>query len=71
MRQRIQQLLDRLRDREQTPDGLRIIRAVEVLEKAGGPAAHKVLEELAHGPAAALATREAAEAVKRSPGDFV
>jgi hypothetical protein len=53
-------------DREDLPAvELRSLRAVEVLEATGTPAARKLLGELASGEPAARLTREAGEAVRR------
>jgi WD40 repeat protein len=65
VRQRAEQLLQRLRDREGTAEGLRELRAVEVLEQIGTSAARKHLEALAGGAAGATLTGAAAEALQR------
>jgi hypothetical protein len=53
-------------DGEDLPsDELRSLRAVEILEAIGTPAARKVLGELASGEPGARLTREAAGAVQR------
>ena len=46
-RQRAEQLLQRLHENEGTPDGLRSLRAVEVLEQIATPAAREHLKSLA------------------------
>ncbi|MBX9580749.1 MAG: PQQ-binding-like beta-propeller repeat protein, partial [Gemmataceae bacterium] len=50
------------------PDDLRAVRAVEVLEGVGSPAAREVLAKWAAGPPADRLTVEAAAAVKRLSG---
>ena len=49
-------------------EGLRVLRASEVLERAGGPDARKVLEQLAADWAETAAGRDAAAALKRLDG---
>jgi WD40 repeat protein len=63
----IEDLLDKLKDKGQgpPPDLVRALRAVEVLENLGTPAAKKVLEELAKGGADAPPTAAAKEALGR------
>ncbi len=48
-----------------TPEQLRALRAVEVLERAGGPEARRVLETLAGGAPPALLTLEARSTLER------
>jgi hypothetical protein len=50
---------------EPSPDTLRSLRAVEILEAVDTPAARKVLGDLAAGEPTAALTREAAAAVQR------
>jgi hypothetical protein len=64
-RRRARQLLDKLRDREKTPTGLRELRAVEVLEHIATPAAREQIKVLAGGAPGATLTRAASEAIKR------
>jgi WD40 repeat protein len=49
----------------QTPDKLRAIRASEVLEGIGTPAARELLASWARGPAGSTLTREATESLER------
>jgi hypothetical protein len=48
-----------------TPDALRHLRAIQVLEQIGSPDARQVLASLAQGAPAAPATRDAAAALAR------
>jgi hypothetical protein len=50
-----------------SPDGLRDLRAVELLERLAAPAAEQLLRELAAGAAGARLTREARAALERRP----
>jgi hypothetical protein len=50
-----------------TPEMLRSLRAVEVLEQIATPAAREHVKSLAGGADGATLTRAAAEALKRSP----
>lgn len=63
--ERIRRLLEALVGEETDTERLRLLRAVEVLERVGGPSAKAVLEKLAGGAAASGVTREAAKAVRR------
>jgi hypothetical protein len=63
-RRRVEDLLKRL-DASASPELLRGVRAVEVLESLGTPEARQVLQTLAKGAAAARLTREANTALKR------
>jgi WD40 repeat protein len=63
--ERIRRLLDALEAEETDPERLRLLRAVEVLERIGTPPARTVLDKLAGGPAVSVVTREAKEAVRR------
>jgi hypothetical protein len=59
---RIHRLLEALKGEETDPARLQLLRAVEVLERIGTPAAKGVLDKLAGGAAASTVTREAKEA---------
>jgi WD40 repeat protein len=62
---RLKAILERLDATRPSPELLRSLRAVEVLERVGTPEARRVLEELAAGRADALLTREAKAALAR------
>ena len=68
MRRRLQELLDDIAQHQWhlTPEILRQLRAIEVLERIGAPEARKLLDALAGGAAGARLTREARAAVRRS-----
>jgi RNA polymerase sigma factor (sigma-70 family) len=60
MRRRVEALLASLTcQTEVTPDALRQLRAIQVLEQIGSPEARQALETLTHGAPAAPATRDA------------
>jgi hypothetical protein len=63
-RRRLEDLLKRL-DASNSPELLRGLRAVEVLESFGTPEARQVLQTLAEGAAEARLTREAKAALER------
>jgi WD40 repeat protein len=63
VRQALQAILDRLD--AATPETLRALRSVEVLEQIASPAAREQLKGLAAGAPGATLTRAAAEAVQR------
>ena len=63
VRRRLEGLLDKLD--AGSPDRLRILRAVEALEHAGGAEAKRFLEELAGGAPGAWLTREAKASLDR------
>jgi Tol biopolymer transport system component len=63
VRQRVEQLLAKLE--QISPDPLRVLRAVEVLEHIGSPEAKELLETLATGAEGARLTREARAALER------
>jgi RNA polymerase sigma factor (sigma-70 family) len=63
-RQRLEQLLAKLEPRN-SPERLRILRAVEVLEHIGTQEAMQVLSTVAKGPSEALLTREGKASLDR------
>jgi hypothetical protein len=65
MRERIRRILDGLPEAVRHSERLRTIRALEVLEGQGTPAARAVLAELSRGAAGAWLTREAEESFRR------
>ncbi len=66
VRRRVDALLEDLAcQTEMTPDALRHIRAIQVLEQIGSPEARNILKSLAQGAPAAPATRDAAAAWDR------
>jgi WD40 repeat protein len=64
-RRRLEDLLDRLADPGPSPEALRLLRAMEVLEGIGTPVAREVLEALAGGAPEARLTQEAKAALRR------
>jgi hypothetical protein len=67
-RLRVEELLDKLTGGTLTAEQLRLVRAVEALEKMGTPDARGVLRALAGGAPGALPTREARAALDRLGG---
>jgi RNA polymerase sigma factor (sigma-70 family) len=66
MRHRVEALLSGLVcQTDMTPDALRQLRAIQVLEQIGVPAVHPILKALAGGAPAAPATRDAAATLAR------
>ena len=65
MRQRIEAILDVLKNRPLTSEMLRTIRAVQCLEQVNTPAARRLLERLRQGTPAALLTQEAKSSLPR------
>jgi WD40 repeat protein len=65
MRRRIEALLNKLQGPLTSPESLRSIRAIEVLEHISSPKTRNVLEALAKGPSEARLTREAQAALQR------
>jgi WD40 repeat protein/beta-lactamase regulating signal transducer with metallopeptidase domain len=64
-RKRIEELLEKLTGGTLTAEQLRLVRAVEVLERIGTPEARQVLRTLAQGAPGTLPTREAEAALGR------
>ncbi len=64
-RKRIEELLVNVRESVSTPENLRKLRAVEVLERIGTTHAEGLLRTLANGAPRALLTREAKAALQR------
>jgi WD40 repeat protein len=64
-RRRIEKLLARLGPDGPTPDELRMLRGVEVLERVGTPDARQALEALARGAAGNPLTEQAQAALRR------
>ena len=64
VRQRIERLLEKA-DLLKSPERLRSLRAIEVLEHIGTPEAQKVLQKLAEGAPEARQTREARASLER------
>ena len=62
-RERLQQLLGKLSLSNLTGERLRLVRAVEALERLGSPEARQVLEGLAKGAPGALPTWQAQAAL--------
>jgi len=58
-------LFDELTGSNLTPEQIRVVRAIEVLEKIGTDDAKNMLERLAGGAAGALSTRHAQTALDR------
>jgi WD40 repeat protein/beta-lactamase regulating signal transducer with metallopeptidase domain len=65
-RKRVEELLDRLTGGTLTTEQLRVVRAVEALERMGTPEARRLLQVLAEGAPGALPTREAQAALARN-----
>jgi hypothetical protein len=65
VRRRVEQLLKRLEEQLPTPERLRTLRAIAVLEKIGTAEACELLRSLAEGAAGAGPTREAKSALRR------
>ncbi len=64
-RRRVEQLLARLTGGVLSAEQLRVVRAVEALERTGTPEARRLLEALAAGAPGALPTRQAQAALER------
>jgi WD40 repeat protein len=65
VRQRIEELLAQFQKAGPVPERVRFVRAVEVLERAGTPAARRALEALAKAPLDAALAREVETSLKR------
>ena len=65
IRRRLEPMLDELTGSILTPEQIRVVRAIEVLDKIGTPEARQVLERLASGAAGSLTTRQAQAALER------
>ena len=65
VRKRIEILLEVIDEQPTSPEGLRTLRAVQVLETIGTPKAKQILEGLAGGAAEAALTQEARAALTR------
>jgi hypothetical protein len=65
VRQRVRRILGAALEVDLTPERLRDMRALEVLEQIATPPARQVLAALAHGPAGAALTREARATLRR------
>jgi hypothetical protein len=65
VRRQAQALLDLAEAQHLSSEGLRTLRAVEVLERVGNPEARRVLQSLARGAAGGTVTQEARAALKR------
>jgi hypothetical protein len=69
-RKRVEELLESVRALSASPERLRELRAVEVLEHIGSREARRVLQTLAAGASPARLTREAKAALQRSAEFF-
>jgi hypothetical protein len=67
-RKRVEELLRKLEEAGPSPEELRVLRAVEVLEMIGTPEAKGVLESLAKGAEEAELTRQAQASLRRLAG---
>src|SRR5262249_8629339 len=65
MRRRIEALLGTIQGRPLSPDGLRTLRALQVLETIGTPAAERFLKRLAGGAADAPLTLDTKAVLRR------
>jgi hypothetical protein len=65
VRRRVRGLLQRLDRTDPGPEALRVLRAVEALERAGTPEARRLLEELGGGAAGTWLTEQARAALRR------
>jgi hypothetical protein len=65
VRRRAERLLEKLEERATTPEALRVLRALEALERIGTPEARQVLVKLARGAPEAALTLDAKRALDR------
>jgi WD40 repeat protein len=65
VRRRVEQLLEKVARRALTPEQLRVLRAVEVLEHVGSPEASAVLRKLAGGATGSRTTEDAQASLAR------
>jgi WD40 repeat protein len=65
VRRRLEHVLARPEEPPSTPESIRLLRAVEVLERIGSPEAKEVLRSLAKGAVGHLLTREAKVTLER------
>ncbi len=68
-RRRVEFLLEDLTGRSLSPEQVRVVRVIEVLDRLGTPEARQVLERLADGAAGSLTTRQAQMALQRLRGN--
>ena len=68
LRRRVEQVLERLETAKPSPERLRAVRSVTVLERAATPEARKHLTTLAAGAPGAWLTREARSSLERLAG---
>jgi WD40 repeat protein len=64
-RRRVEKVLTRLGPPFSSPDGIRLFRAMEVLERVGGTEAVELLRQIGAGPADSSLTAEARRALRR------
>ena len=64
-RKRLERLLQRIENEVLSPDGFRIVRAIDVLEREGSAESRELLKTLAMGSRGAQLTIEAEMALKR------
>jgi hypothetical protein len=64
-RRLIEEFMDEIREAPQSPETVRELRAVGILERIGSKPAKQLLELLGGGTSAALLTQEARNALKR------
>jgi WD40 repeat protein len=65
LKRRIQSLLDRLDPKQDDPEQIRLLRAIEVLERLGTPKAHRLLQKLTRGASIPDVAREAQASLER------